>query len=200
MNRRDSGGDDGPDEAGTSERGRHAPDGNPDALPFVEIHADESCLGNQFRDRPRPGGAAVLLEFHRGNEVMRRDLWTADASTTNNRMALVSATLALGALRKACNVRFVSDSQYLVKGASEWIWGWKRRGWRRKSGAIENVEMWRELDALMARHRVEWVWVRGHAGNPPQRIRQHAGTAGRHPADARPAPAGIGLSAVAGRS
>ncbi len=135
-------------------------------MPFVEIHADESCLGNQFRGRARPGGAAALLEYRRGAAAARRDLWTSEPSTTNNRMALASAILSLGALRRPCRVRFVSDSQYLVRGASQWMPGWKRRGWKRKGGAIENVEMWRELDSLAARHEVQWVWIRGHAGDP----------------------------------
>ncbi len=134
--------------------------------PLVEIHADESCLGNQFKGRARPGGAAALLEYRRDTGVTRRDLWTSEPSTTNNRMALASAILSLGVLRRPCRVRFVSDSQYLVKGASQWMPGWKRRGWKRKGGAIENLEMWQELDSLAALHQVRWVWIRGHAGDP----------------------------------
>ena len=132
----------------------------------IVIHADESCLGNQFKGRARPGGAAALLEHWTGESWERRDMWTSEASTTNNRMALASAIISLGALRGRCRVRFVSDSQYLVKGAREWIHGWKRRGWRRKGGPIENLEMWREVDALMSGHDVSWEWVKGHAGDP----------------------------------
>ena len=132
----------------------------------VYIHADESCLGNQFTGRDRPGGAAALLEYWTRDHWERRDLWISDRSTTNNRMALMSAIVSLGALKGRCIVRFVSDSQYLVKGASEWMPGWKRRGWKRKGGPIENLELWRRLDRVAARHEVEWRWVRGHAGDP----------------------------------
>ncbi len=136
------------------------------ASPRVFIHADESCLGNQFKDRRNPGGAAGLVEFWDGTEWVRRDYWISEPDTTNNRMALRSAIEGLGALKQGCRVRFVSDSQYLVKGMKEWIHGWKRRGWKRKSGAIENLELWRELDRTAEAHEVEWVWVRGHAGHP----------------------------------
>ena len=135
-------------------------------LPRVQIHADESCLGNQFQDRANPGGAAGLVEFWKDGGWVRRDFWISEPDTTNNRMALRSAIEGLGWLKRPCHVRFVSDSQYLVKGASEWIHGWKRRGWKRKAGPIENLELWKRLDRVMARHRVSWEWVRGHAGHP----------------------------------
>lgn len=134
--------------------------------PHVTIHADESCLGNQFRGRERPGGAAALLEHWTGREWERRDIWTSERSTTNNRMALVSALLGLGALKGSCRVQFVSDSQYLVKGASEWMPRWKRRQWKRKGGPIKNIDLWQRLDRLAARHVLSWKWVRGHAGDP----------------------------------
>lgn len=132
----------------------------------VFIHADESCLGNQFQHRANPGGAAGLLEVWKDGAWIRRDYWISEPDTTNNRMALHSALEGLGALKRRCRVRFVSDSQYLVKGASEWIHGWKRRGWKRKAGPIENLELWQALDRVMARHQVEWAWVRGHTGHP----------------------------------
>ena len=132
----------------------------------VWIHADESCLGNQFQDRASPGGAAGLVEVWTGDGWERRDYWISEPGTTNNRMALRSAIEGLSGLRYPCEVRFVSDSQYLVKGMSEWIHGWKRRGWKRKGGSIENVELWKELDREAARHKVRWEWVRGHAGHP----------------------------------
>lgn len=136
------------------------------ALPNVRIHADESCLGNQFKERANPGGAAGLVEHWTGEEWKRRDYWISEPDTTNNRMALRSAIEGLGLLRRASRVRFVSDSQYLVKGMTEWVQGWKRRNWRRKGGAIENLELWKELVEVAARHRVDWEWVRGHAGHP----------------------------------
>lgn len=146
----------------------HSGAGSPDpgSLRQVWIHADESCLGNQFQDRDSPGGAAGLVEFWTGDRWERRDFWISEPGTTNNRMALRSAIEGLSGLGRACSVRFVSDSQYLVKGMSEWIHGWKRRGWKRKAGPIENVDLWKELDRAAARHRVRWEWVRGHAGHP----------------------------------
>ncbi len=132
----------------------------------VQIHADESCLGNQHRDRARPGGAAGLVEFWNGELWIRRDFWISEPDTTNNRMAIRSAMEGLGGLTRPCRVRFVSDSQYLVKGMREWIHGWKRKGWRRAQGPIENVELWQALDRIAARHQVKWEWVRGHAGHP----------------------------------
>ena len=132
----------------------------------VYIHADESCLGNQFRDRGSPGGAAGLLETWRDGDWVRRDYWISEPDTTNNRMALRSAIEGLGHLKRRCRVHFVSDSQYLVKGASEWIHGWKRRGWKRKAGPIENLELWKALDRIAERHTIDWRWVRGHDGHP----------------------------------
>ena len=133
---------------------------------LVVIHADESCLGNQFQDRDSPGGAGALVEAWKDGAWVRRDLWLSEPATTNNRMAIRSASASLGALRRPCRVRFVSDSQYLVKGMSEWLPGWKRRGWKRKAGPIENLELWQRLDRVAQRHDVEWRWVKGHAGHP----------------------------------
>jgi ribonuclease HI len=138
----------------------------PSDAPRLVIHADESCLGNQFVDRDNPGGAAGLVEHWRGDRWARRDFWLSEPGTTNNRMAIRSAIEGLSALKLPCRVRFVSDSQYLVKGMSEWIEGWKRRGWKRKAGPIENVELWQELDRAASRHEVTWAWVKGHAGHP----------------------------------
>jgi len=144
--------------------------------PTVHIHADESCLGNQFQDRATPGGAGGLVEVWKDGAWVRRDFWISEPDTTNNRMALRSAIEALGALTRPCRVHFVSDSQYLVKGASEWIHGWKRRGWKRKGGEIENLELWKEVDRVMARHQVQWAWVRGHAGHPRNEYANHLAT------------------------
>ncbi|WP_420634776.1 ribonuclease H family protein [Candidatus Palauibacter sp.] len=132
--------------------------------PLVHIFADESCLGNQFEDRENPGAAAGLIErFDERRGWHRRDFAHFDPDTTNNRMALVSGIVGLGALRQACRVVFTSDSQYLVRGMKEWVHGWARRGWRRKGGPIENLDLWQELARGAARHRVEWRWTRGHA-------------------------------------
>jgi ribonuclease HI len=133
---------------------------------LVHIHADESCLGNQFQERANPGGAAGLVEVWRDGSWIRRDYWVSEPDTTNNRMAIRSGIEGLRLLKRPCSVRFVSDSQYLVKGISEWLPGWKRRGWRRRGGPIENLDLWKELDREVARHAVTWEWVRGHAGHP----------------------------------
>lgn len=132
----------------------------------VMIHADESCLGNQFVERANPGGAAGLVEFWNGTDWTRRDYWVSEPDTTNNRMAIRSAIEGLRGLTRSCRVRFVSDSQYLVKGMREWLPAWKARGWKRKGGPIENLELWKALDDETARHEIEWAWVRGHVGHP----------------------------------
>jgi ribonuclease HI len=132
----------------------------------VIIHADESCLGNQFVGRANPGGAAGLVEFWDGARWVRRDYWISEPDTTNNRMALRSAIEALRGLNRSCRIRFVSDSQYLVKGMNEWIRGWKARGWKRRGGPIENLDLWKALEVEAERHEVVWEWVKGHAGHP----------------------------------
>ena len=135
--------------------------------PLVHIFADESCLGNQFRGRANPGAAAGLIErFDARRGWHRRDFAHFDPDTTNNRMAIMSGIAGLGALRRPCRVVFTSDSQYLVRGMREWVHGWARRGWRRKGGPIENLDLWRELAAAAARHRVQWRWTKGHADDP----------------------------------
>jgi ribonuclease HI len=144
--------------------------------PLVHIHADESCLGNQFMDRDNPGGGAGLLEFWKDDAWERRDFWISDPATTNNRMALEGATYALEQLERPCRVVFVSDSQYLVKGMSEWVQGWKARGWMRKGGTIENLELWQILERKAREHQVEWRWVRGHAGHPKNEYANHLAT------------------------
>jgi ribonuclease HI len=132
----------------------------------VYVHADESCLGNQFKARANPGGAGGLVEVFKNGGWERRDYWISEPDTTNNRMALRSAIEVLHALKQRCRISFVSDSQYLVKGMTEWMPGWKARGWTRKAGPIENLELWKRLDAEKARHDVHARWVRGHSGHP----------------------------------
>ena len=132
----------------------------------VFVHADESCLGNQFKERSNPGGAGGLVEVWRGSTWERRDYWTSEPETTNNRMALRSAIEVLRALKKRCEVRFVSDSQYLSKGITEWMPSWKSKGWKRKGGEIKNIDLWKELDHELRRHQLRAAWVRGHTGHP----------------------------------
>jgi ribonuclease HI len=140
----------------------------PEFSGLVYVHADESCLGNQFSDRATPGAAAGLIEvLDEKRGWTRRDFFVSEPDTTNNRMAIRSATEALLALNKPCRVVFYSDSSYLIKGMSEWVHSWAKRGWKRKAGPIENLELWFALiDAIGDRHEIEWRWVRGHAGDP----------------------------------
>ena len=132
------------------------------------LHLDESCLGNG-REGENPGGGGGLIEARsRSGRIQRRDVYISAAATTNNRMALASAATALQLLAgkgARLQVLIVSDSQYLVKGMREWVPGWVGRGWRRKEGPIENLELWQALLAASRRHDVQWTWVRGHKGH-----------------------------------
>ena len=141
-----------------------------DELPLVAIYADESCLGNG-REGANPGGAAGVIEHVNPatERLTRWDYWISEPATTNNRMALRSAIEAfrvIGRKNGRFRVLFTSDSQYLVKGMTEWVYGWAGRGWRRREGVIENLSLWQELVTVAAPHRVQWQWVRGHAGHP----------------------------------
>lgn len=142
---------------------------------LVFIHADESCLGNR-RDRASPGGAAGVVEVWRDAGWVRRDYWVSEPATTNNRMALRSAIEPLNALKRSCRIRFTSDSQYLVRGMGEWVAGWIERGWKRKGGTVENLELWRQLVEAAKRHDVAWHWIRGHAGHPRNEYANHLAT------------------------
>lgn len=141
----------------------------PSTEPTLAIYADESCLGNG-REGSNPGGAAGVIEYvHPGSgNLTRWDYWISEPGTTNNRMALRSAIEALRAIsRKGVRFRvtFTSDSQYLVKGMSEWVHGWMRRGWKKKDGPILNLELWQEAVEAARGHQVRWQWVRGHEGH-----------------------------------
>ncbi len=127
-----------------------------DALPSVTIYTDGACSPN-----PGPGGWAALLRFG-GHE---KALTGSEANTTNNRMELTAAVMALQALKRPSKVAFYTDSEYLKKGITEWLPGWRRRNWKRKGGALANVDLWQALDAVIRQHEIEWHWVRGHAGN-----------------------------------
>jgi len=134
---------------------------------LVVVHADESCLGNGMQG-DNPGGAASLVETVSGEVIVRHDLYISAPATTNNRMALAGA-IATFALLSERHTRlklvYVSDSQYLVKGITEWVPGWRARGWKRKGGAVENLELWKRLVKVSTGHDATWKWVRGHAGH-----------------------------------
>jgi len=143
-------------------------------LPLVFVYADESCLGNQFKGKQRPGGAAGVVEFwHPEKGWVRRDFWVSEPDTTNNRMAIRSAQVALEALKGPSRVVFTSDSRYLIDGMTQWVHGWAARGWTRKTGEIENLELWKGLVETARRHKIEWKWVKGHAGHPQNEYANH---------------------------
>lgn len=124
----------------------------------VEAFTDGACLGN-----PGPGGWAALLRF-RGSE---RELTGGEAATTNNRMELTAAIMAISALKRPCRVTLFSDSRYVVDGATGWMRQWKARGWKTADRKpVKNVDLWQQLEAAMARHEISWQWVRGHDGHP----------------------------------
>lgn len=139
----------------------------PKPLPIAVAHLDESCLGNG-REGDNPGGAGGLVEVRLARGIERREFYLHAPATTNNRMALAGAIALLQLLAAKGNrlrVLLVSDSEYLVRGVREWLPGWVSRGWKRKAGPIENLELWRALHASLARHDTQLVWVRGHAGH-----------------------------------
>lgn len=126
----------------------------------VTIYTDGACKGN-----PGPGGWGALLRAGKAE----RELFGGEAATTNNRMELRAVIEALSALKRPCRVRLYLDSEYVRKGITEWIPGWKARGWKTASRQpVKNADLWRELDELVhgRGHQIDWHWVRGHAGDP----------------------------------
>ena len=125
---------------------------------IVEIYSDGACRGN-----PGPGGWGALLRAN-GAE---KELYGGEAATTNNRMELMAAIRALEALKRPSRVKLYTDSIYVMKGITSWINDWKRRGWRTADKKpVKNEDLWRQLEAVAAKHEVEWHWVKGHAGHP----------------------------------
>lgn len=123
----------------------------------VEVWTDGACSGN-----PGPGGWGAILSF-RGRE---RELSGGEAMTTNNRMELMGAIAALETLTRPCTVALHTDSQYLRQGITSWIHGWKKNGWKTADKKpVKNEELWKRLDAALKQHRIEWKWVKGHAGD-----------------------------------
>ncbi|MGA9027303.1 MAG: ribonuclease HI [Steroidobacteraceae bacterium] len=123
----------------------------------VDIYTDGACRGN-----PGPGGWAALLI---AGEV-RKEIFGAEAATTNNRMELMAAIAGLGELKRRCKVRLHTDSKYVLQGITEWLPGWKARGWRTAARQpVKNQDLWERLDAAAAAQEVSWKWVKGHAGD-----------------------------------
>jgi ribonuclease HI len=126
--------------------------------PEVIIYTDGACSGN-----PGPGGWGAILM----SGPHERELWGGEPHTTNNRMELMAAIKALEALKRPCRVELHTDSQYLRQGITEWLPGWKARGWRTAAKApVKNEDLWRALDLARQRHEVAWRWVKGHSGHP----------------------------------
>ncbi|QIL79752.1 ribonuclease HI [Diaphorobacter sp. HDW4A] len=126
----------------------------------VVIYTDGACKGN-----PGPGGWGALLRSGKSE----KELFGGELDTTNNRMELLAVIEALTALKRPCEVALYLDSQYVRKGITEWIHGWKKKNWRTAGGdPVKNVELWKRLDELVANagHKIEWHWVKGHAGDP----------------------------------
>jgi ribonuclease HI len=124
----------------------------------VELFTDGACRGN-----PGPGGWGALLT-HAGRE---RELYGAEADTTNNRMELQAAIEGLAALSERCEVALTTDSTYVMKGITEWLPNWKRRNWKTASKKpVANADLWRLLEEQTQRHSVAWHWVKGHSGHP----------------------------------
>ncbi|MDQ2878320.1 MAG: ribonuclease HI [Pseudomonadota bacterium] len=127
-------------------------------LPRVEIATDGACKGN-----PGPGGWGVLIRMG----ARERELAGGEALTTNNRMELTAATEGLNALKRPCHVILSTDSRYVMDGLTKWIHGWRRNGWRTADRKpVKNAELWQALLDAAAPHRIEWIWVKGHAGHP----------------------------------
>ena len=123
----------------------------------IRIYTDGACDPN-----PGIGGWGALLMFQ-GNE---KEFYGGDPETTNNRMEMMGAISALEALQTPAAVIVYSDSKYLIDGITKWIKGWKKNGWKTRAGEVKNVDLWKRIDALAAKHSIRWEWVKGHNGNP----------------------------------
>lgn len=124
----------------------------------MDMFTDGACRGN-----PGPGGWGVLLR----SKGMEKEMYGGEPHTTNNRMELMAAIQGLEALTRPCRVVLTTDSQYVMKGITEWMEAWQRRGWKTSNKQpVKNVDLWQRLSAALERHEVEWHWVRGHTGHP----------------------------------
>jgi len=128
----------------------------------VVMYTDGACKGN-----PGPGGWGVVLRYRDACKTLHG----GERQTTNNRMELMAAIRGLRALNRACEVELYTDSQYVRKGITEWMAGWKRNGWKNSAKKpVKNADLWQELDTETARHKVNWHWVKGHSGNPDNEL------------------------------
>ncbi len=134
-----------------------------DSNPFdVELFTDGACRGN-----PGPGGWGVLMRA--GSHS--KELCGGEPETTNNRMEMTAVIEGLRALQRPCTVRVTSDSTYVLKGVQEWLPNWKKRGWKTASKQpVKNVDLWQQLDQLIAGHTIDWQWVKGHSGHPENEL------------------------------
>lgn len=124
----------------------------------IEIYTDGACKGN-----PGPGGWGALLRMNEHE----KELYGGEADTTNNRMELMAAIMAMESLTRPCKVALTTDSQYVKNGINQWIDNWKKRGWKTADKKpVKNQDLWKRLDAALKDHEVEWHWVRGHTGHP----------------------------------
>ena len=127
-------------------------------MKHITIYTDGACKGN-----PGPGGWGALLEY----EGRQKPLKGGELQTTNNRMEMMAAIVALEGLKEPCKITLNTDSKYLMSGLNDWLPGWKARGWRTADRKpVKNQDLWQRLDAAVQRHEIQWQWVKGHAGNP----------------------------------
>ena len=132
-------------------------------MPDYFAYTDGACSGN-----PGPGGWGVLLLARDGDDVLKeRELSGGEPQTTNNRMELLAAISALETLGRQTAITVVTDSAYVKNGVTQWIFGWKRNGWKTADGKpVKNVDLWQRLDEAQRSHKVTWEWIKGHAGHP----------------------------------
>ena len=129
---------------------------------LVEMYTDGACRGN-----PGKGGWGVLLRYNDAEKT----LYGGEKLSTNNRMELTAVIKGLEALTKSCQIKITTDSKYVLQGVTEWMPNWKKRNWRTANKKpVLNIELWQQLDVLVAQHEIEWEWVKGHSGHPENEL------------------------------